>query len=178
MDYRPAKEADLRTECALFNRAQGGLYRQHGFARNETPFERFAAPHRHLLAHDSTRCFVAEVDGQVVAFAAAMVRDQFWYLSALFVDPDFQGRGSRAQDRQPTWIAAPCAARPAAHRARHLRLPAVLGAALLDANRNFLDRIDPVAEAVPLCPAGLGSSRSIGGPSANRGPAGPAGANR
>ncbi len=93
MDYRLATEADLPAECGLFNRAQGGLYRQHGFARNETPFERFAAPHRHLLAHDPARCFVAQVDGQVVAFAAAIVRGEFWYLSALFVDPDFQGRG-------------------------------------------------------------------------------------
>jgi len=77
----------------VFNRAQGGLYRSHGFARDDTPLDRFAAPHRHILAHDQTRCFVAVVAERVVAFVAAIVRDDAWYLSALFVDPDFQGRG-------------------------------------------------------------------------------------
>jgi hypothetical protein len=91
--FRRAAETDLTAEWTIFNRAQGGLYKQHGFPRNETPFERFASPHRHLQRHDADRCFVAVADEQVVAFVAACVRSDMWFLSALFVDPEYQGKG-------------------------------------------------------------------------------------
>jgi GNAT superfamily N-acetyltransferase len=93
VQYRQATDRDLEAEWMVFNRAQGGLYRAHGFARSDTPLDRFTAPHRHILAHDEPRCFVALLEDKVVAFVAAIVRDDMWYLSALFVDPDFQGRG-------------------------------------------------------------------------------------
>src|SRR5690348_4537734 len=92
-EYRPAVEADLEIGSRIFNRAQNELYHRHGFARADKPVEIFAVPQRHILAHDPTRCFVAEVQGQVVAFSSAFVRGETWYYSALFVDPDFQGRG-------------------------------------------------------------------------------------
>jgi len=46
-----------------------------------------------LLEHDAERAFVAEEDGRVVAFSAAFVREDTWFLSAMFVLPEFQGRG-------------------------------------------------------------------------------------
>jgi GNAT superfamily N-acetyltransferase len=93
VEYRPTTDADLAAEWEVFNKAQGGLYREHGFARNDMPFDRFATAHRHLLAHDQSRCFVAQAGQRVIAFTAAIVRNGTWFLSALFVDPDFQGRG-------------------------------------------------------------------------------------
>lgn len=93
VQFRPAGETDLTGEWVVFNRAMGSLYTQHGFPRNETPFERFATPHRHLLRHDADRCLVAVADDQVVAFVAAIVRNDMWFLSALFVDPEHQGEG-------------------------------------------------------------------------------------
>ena len=59
----------------------------------------------HLQATDPERFVVATVpdDGRerVVAFASAVVRERFWYLSMLFVLPEFQGAGlGRALLRQ------------------------------------------------------------------------------
>jgi GNAT superfamily N-acetyltransferase len=59
----------------------------------------------HLQATDPERFVVATVpdDGRerLVAFASAVVRERFWYLSMLFVLPEFQGAGlGRALLRQ------------------------------------------------------------------------------
>jgi GNAT superfamily N-acetyltransferase len=86
---------------AVFLAAIGGLYRRHAFTPPEPPLEAFAAQQRHLLEHDAERCWVYEQNGEVVAYAAAFVRDETWYLSSLFVDPAVQARGvgSRLLDR-------------------------------------------------------------------------------
>ena len=50
----------------------------------------------HLQVSDGERFLVAEVPGEpgeIVAFTAATLRDRLWYLSMLFVMPDFQGSG-------------------------------------------------------------------------------------
>ena len=48
----------------------------------------------HLQTTDPERFVVAtEVDDRVVAFASAISRERFWYLSMLFVLPEFQGAG-------------------------------------------------------------------------------------
>jgi GNAT superfamily N-acetyltransferase len=53
----------------------------------------------HLQASDGERFLVAEMPGEpgepgeIVAFTAATLRDRQWYLSMLFVLPDFQGSG-------------------------------------------------------------------------------------
>ena len=93
MLIRPAEEADLAAERAVFCAAEGELYRRHGFAGPEPPLEAFAHTHRHLLAHDRERSFVAELEGRVVGFSAAFMRDETWFLSALFVDPALQSLG-------------------------------------------------------------------------------------
>jgi GNAT superfamily N-acetyltransferase len=49
--------------------------------------------HRHLLRHDGERSFVAEDADRIVGFAAAFVRGDCWYFSALFVHPEYQGQG-------------------------------------------------------------------------------------
>lgn len=47
----------------------------------------------HLQATDPDSAWVAEVDGEVVGCALALVRDGMWFLSLLMVDPEHQGRG-------------------------------------------------------------------------------------
>ena len=47
----------------------------------------------HLLDHDGARSFVAQESGRVVGFTAGWVREGVWFLSALFVLPEWQGRG-------------------------------------------------------------------------------------
>jgi GNAT superfamily N-acetyltransferase len=90
---RPATEADVPGQDAVFRAAVGELFRRHSFPPPDPPAEAFAAQQRHLIRHDGERCFVAEEDGGVVGFAAAFVRDDAWFLASLFVLPERQGRG-------------------------------------------------------------------------------------
>ena len=90
---RLATDADIRFEHEVFCRAEGELRLRHGFPWVDPPFAWFAAIARHLLSTDPERCFVAEADGRLVGFSAAFARDGAWFLAALFIHPDHQGRG-------------------------------------------------------------------------------------
>lgn len=97
MEYRPAAEADLAGEYAVYAAAEEELRARRG-ARWPTglvydPAGEWATIHRHLLTHDGERSFVAEEDELVVGFTAAFVRAGCWFLAALFIDPAAQGRG-------------------------------------------------------------------------------------
>jgi GNAT superfamily N-acetyltransferase len=91
--YRPATPADIEAQHGIFCRAEGALRRAHGYAWQDPPLGWFAAVSGHVLATDPSRCFVAEIDDRVVGFSAAFVRDDVWFFSALFIDPDQQGQG-------------------------------------------------------------------------------------
>lgn len=93
MEYRAATEADLPREFEIFVAAQEELHTRHAVEWSPPPYDRFAAIRRHLLEHDAERSFFAEEDGRAAGFGAALVRDSAWYFSALFVAPEFQGRG-------------------------------------------------------------------------------------
>jgi GNAT superfamily N-acetyltransferase len=97
VEYRRAVEADLAGEYDVFMAAMKELHERRGDDwPDPVPLDlggRWAAIHRHLLAHDGERCHVAEEDGRVVGFTAALVRDGVWFFSALFIDPAYQGRG-------------------------------------------------------------------------------------
>ena len=93
IEIRPATEADLDAEYEVFRAAIGDLYRRHSFEPPSPPPEAFAAQQAHLLRHDAERSLVAEERGRVVAFAAALVRLDAWFLASLFVLPDYQGAG-------------------------------------------------------------------------------------
>lgn len=92
LEFRHAMEADLEAEYEVFVAAQGELMRRHGLRWSAAPFEAWSAPHRHLLTADGERSFVA-LDGERLAgFSAALARGDTWFLAALFVSPDDQGR--------------------------------------------------------------------------------------
>lgn len=96
MEFRQASESDLAGEYAVFAAAQEELHNRRGAAWQAPAFDpsgTWAEVHRHLLAHDGQRAFVAEHDGRIVGFTAALVRGDWWFFSALFIDPAFQGRG-------------------------------------------------------------------------------------
>src|SRR3712207_9061730 len=103
MELRPASKADFEGEHAVLDAGEGGLRRRHGFPWTPPPFAAFAATHAHLLATDPDRSWVALERGRVVAFAAAFVRGDAWFLSDLFVDPDFQARGIGAALLDRVW---------------------------------------------------------------------------
>jgi GNAT superfamily N-acetyltransferase len=90
--YRRATSADIEAEHAIFCRAEGRIVRARGYDWADPPLDRFSPGLRHLLANDPARCWVAEADDRVVGFTGAFVRDDTWFFSMLFIDPDFQGR--------------------------------------------------------------------------------------
>ena len=89
----------------MFREAIGELYHRHSFDPPNPPLEIFVVQQEHVLAHDRDRCFVAEDGGRVVAFTAALVRDDFWFLSSLFVLPAYQGRGLGRELVERAWPA-------------------------------------------------------------------------
>jgi ribosomal protein S18 acetylase RimI-like enzyme len=92
LEFRRASELDLRAQYELFVAAEGELWHRHGFPWSAAPFQDWSAPHRHLLAADGERSFVA-LDGERLAgFSAALARGDTWFLAALFVSPEYQGR--------------------------------------------------------------------------------------
>jgi GNAT superfamily N-acetyltransferase len=96
MEFRRASEGDLPAEFAVFVAAQVELHERRAAAwpvPEYDPAGPWAEVHRHLLNHDGERSFLAEHDGRVIGFTAALVRGDCWFFAALFVDPEFQGQG-------------------------------------------------------------------------------------
>ena len=67
---------------------------------HEPPFEltpetreRLTARLAHLQRSDPGSAWAAEVDGELVGCALALVRDGMWFLSLLLVKPGYQGKG-------------------------------------------------------------------------------------
>ena len=95
--FRPVRATEL-ADCAAIWRASINDYIVH-LGQTEIPLE--MAPivrlYTHLQATDPDRFIVATLpDGpgdRVIGFAAATVREHLWYLSMLFVLPEFQGSG-------------------------------------------------------------------------------------
>jgi GNAT superfamily N-acetyltransferase len=104
--YRRATEDDLAAEFSVFIAAEEELRNRRGIAFTGPPFDpagQWAQVQRHVLTHDGERAFVAEENGRIVGFTAAIVRSDLWYLSALFIDPAHQGRGIGKQLLQNVW---------------------------------------------------------------------------
>jgi N-acetylglutamate synthase-like GNAT family acetyltransferase len=93
MEIRPAVEADLPATYAVFRRSIEDLYERHRFEPPRPPQDVFVRQHAHLLEHDADRFWVAAAEGRMVGFSAAFVRQDVWFLAALFVSPGHQARG-------------------------------------------------------------------------------------
>jgi GNAT superfamily N-acetyltransferase len=100
-EFRQAAERDRRAAYDVFAAAQGELWRRHRLEWSPPPFEDWSGPLRHLLAEDGERSFVACDGERLAGFSAALVRSDTWFLSALFVLPEYQGRevGGELLDR-------------------------------------------------------------------------------
>lgn len=103
MKFRPAVEADLQAEYEVFRAAIEDLYGRHSFTPPPPVPEGFLGQQGHVLRTDSERCFVAEEGGRVVAFASAWIRGDSWFLSALFVLPEFQAMGLGRELLERVW---------------------------------------------------------------------------
>ena len=92
VELRRAADSDLRAAYDVFAAAEGEVWRRHALSWSPPPFDAWSATQRHLLAQDGERSFVALDGERLVGFGAALVRGDAWFLSALFVSPEYQGR--------------------------------------------------------------------------------------
>ncbi|MFL5709180.1 MAG: GNAT family N-acetyltransferase [Chloroflexota bacterium] len=96
LTVRPARPEDVAA-CAAIWRISINDYTSR-LGQPEIPMELgpITRLYTHLQISDGDRFLVAERPGEhpeIVAFTAATVRDRLWYLSMLFVLPEFQGSG-------------------------------------------------------------------------------------
>jgi GNAT superfamily N-acetyltransferase len=103
MEIRPAVEADLPAVHTVFRHSIEDLYERHGFEPPRPPRDVFLRQHAHLLEHDAVRFWVAAAEGRLVGFSAALVRGDAWFLSALFVSPESQARGTGKELLARAW---------------------------------------------------------------------------
>ena len=103
MELRLATESDLAAQEKIFRSAIGEVYEKRNLVAPTPPSQAFRAQHRHLLRHDAERCWVAEEDGVVVGYAAALARGEAWHLSSLFIAPDRQGTGLGKRLLERVW---------------------------------------------------------------------------
>lgn len=91
--YREARDEDLRETSGVWRAALNELYGRHNLPQITAPATGELPLYRHFLREDPQRFWVAEAQGRVVGFGAGLVRGDWWYLAALFVLPEAQGRG-------------------------------------------------------------------------------------
>jgi GNAT superfamily N-acetyltransferase len=91
--YRPAEPAELEACAGIWRTAINdyiGPLGQHEIPPEAGALLRLFA---HLRSTDPERFVVATDGAEIVAFAAAIMRERLWYLSMLFVLPPYQGAG-------------------------------------------------------------------------------------
>ena len=91
--YRPADPTELAACAEIWRTAINdyiGPLGQHEIPPEAGPLLRLFA---HLRSTDPERFVVATDGPEIVAFAAAVMRERLWYLSMLFVMPAYQGAG-------------------------------------------------------------------------------------
>ena len=70
------------------------LHRRHGLQDDEVGEPNWLHPIlRHFLQTDPSGTLGAEENGELVAFVSSFRRDEYWFLSFLFVHPSAQGHG-------------------------------------------------------------------------------------
>lgn len=90
--YRPAQTADLQSVSDVYWQALTDVYRRHGF-EDKKPFYSVNPFYAYVLRTEPHGFFVAEDGGNVAGAAISWMRGSFWFLSHLFVSPEYHGRG-------------------------------------------------------------------------------------
>jgi GNAT superfamily N-acetyltransferase len=101
VELRPTTDDDLEAMRDVFVAATGELFGRHGLTAPAPSAGAFSAIQGHIAA--TGRSVVAEQDGRVEGFAAALVRGEDWFLSSLFVLPEVQGRGLGSELLAAVW---------------------------------------------------------------------------
>jgi GNAT superfamily N-acetyltransferase len=91
IQYRPARPEDVPEMADLFLEAVSNMYTRNNITAAIPPRPAVLLGYEHVRA---TGIFhVAELEGRIAAIAGAIVRDNFWYLSAFWARPDLQRQG-------------------------------------------------------------------------------------
>ena len=98
LTFRPARTDELVTCAGIWRASINDYIARLGQPEIPPEINPVTRLFVHLQATDPDRFIVATaadgtVDGRVVAFASAVERERLWYLSMLFVLPEFQGAG-------------------------------------------------------------------------------------
>lgn len=92
--FRPAKPEDLGTCASIWRTSINDYLRRLGQPEIPSEVHPVTRLFVHLQSTDPERFLVAVGDDErIVAFGSAIVRERLWYLSMLFVLPEFQGSG-------------------------------------------------------------------------------------
>lgn len=101
--YRAAVEADIPAALDLFLEAVGDIYRRHNMNMLLPPRTAVEAAYRHIFRTGIFR--VAEMDGQLICICHAIVRDELWFLSGFWAQPELQARGVGGKLLKEVWRA-------------------------------------------------------------------------
>ena len=94
MDIRPAQLDDIDTCQRIFDASYGDLHRRYELGDEESSTPDWLRPIlTHFLETDPSSTLLASDGAEPIAFASSVRRDDYWFLSFLFVDPSAQGRG-------------------------------------------------------------------------------------
>src|SRR5215467_10962551 len=94
LDVGPLTPDAFRSCQAIFDASYRDLRLRYGLAVDDPSAQDWLAPVLgHLLDTDPSGSRIAIVDGEPTAFGCSIRRDPFWFLSFLFVMPQWQGRG-------------------------------------------------------------------------------------
>ena len=95
--FRPAVAGDLEACAGIWRASINDYIGRLGQEEIPPDIDRLVRLYRHLQSTDPERFVVATVreaaGERIVAFASAVVREDLWFLSMLFVLPEFQGAG-------------------------------------------------------------------------------------
>ncbi len=93
LNYRRPEIRDISTVSTVWATAENELHRRHGISGDPlNPFP--PSPlYTFSLKEQPEGFWVAEEDNRILRFTISWVRGSFWFLSALFVLPDYQSKG-------------------------------------------------------------------------------------
>lgn len=91
VQYRPALPGDIPAMSDIFLKAVSDLYARYNISALVPPRPAVLVAYEHVY---STGIFhVAELDGEIIAIAGAILRGNVWYLSSFWAHPDRQRKG-------------------------------------------------------------------------------------